>query len=107
MGIVFSPLAFRTRCPRYKRLRFLPVKTKWPFFRLTRLLFIECQLFRKQSHQFSTFLALQIAPISLLDSPSLDNAVLDRKQLERLARRIGEKQGAEKHVAERNNAERK
>jgi BlaI family penicillinase repressor len=31
----------------------------------------------------------------------VDNAVLDRKQLERLARRIGEKQGAERHVAEK------
>jgi predicted transcriptional regulator len=29
----------------------------------------------------------------------VDNAVLDRKQLERLARRIGEKQIAEKHFA--------
>ena len=31
----------------------------------------------------------------------VDNAVLNRKQLERLARRIGEKQVAEKHVAEK------
>jgi BlaI family penicillinase repressor len=37
----------------------------------------------------------------------VDNAVLDRRQLERLARRIGEKQVAERHVGERKTADRK
>jgi BlaI family transcriptional regulator, penicillinase repressor len=37
----------------------------------------------------------------------VDNAVLDRKQLERLARKIGDRQIAEKHTAEKRIAENK
>jgi hypothetical protein len=47
MGTVFLSFAFRIQCPRYKRLRFLPVKTKWPCSGLTRLLFIGCRLLSK------------------------------------------------------------
>jgi predicted transcriptional regulator len=37
----------------------------------------------------------------------VDNAVLDRKQLERLARRIGERKTAERNIAERTTVEKK
>jgi BlaI family penicillinase repressor len=37
----------------------------------------------------------------------VDNAVLDRKQLERLARRIGERKTAERNIADRTTVEKK
>ena len=52
MGAVFFPLPFRTQCPRYKRLRFLPAKTKWPCSRLARLLFTESRLLSEPEQVF-------------------------------------------------------